>query len=320
MRPSRPRIRRPDHTGADRCWPCTAANLCLLALGCLALAPVSLPASALLAVAGTAAVWLRGYVVPYTPRFAPRLVARLPWDPFSAAAGHPPRARAAPAGPSSGSDRATSGSDRTGSGSSQQASSEGESTPDERDDGSGRAPATLADATVADGEAVLGDLIEAGIADADGDDVRLAATFEERWQTEIGRLRDRSPDGLAAATLAAAPAAEAAESVTDRDRTYVVLSDGTGQPSGEVWLRRPVAVAETAAARALAESADLDPGPRAVAAHGLAIFLDDCPVCETPLAEGKAGGCCGPPRTDAEGHPLRALVCRECRTQFAAFE
>ncbi|WP_415378994.1 hypothetical protein [Halosimplex sp. TS25] len=310
MRPSQSAIRRPAHTGADRCWPCTAVNLGLLAIGCLALAVVSPPVSAVLAIAGAAAIWLRGYLVPYTPQFAPRLVERLPWNPFPAGTGHPPGPRAAPTDSSSGGSRTASG--------------DGRQSTDDDDDAHGgdvdRTPATLADATAADGEAVLNDLVAAGAVRANGDEVRLVDPFEERWQTEIGDLRERSPAALADATLAAAPAASDASAVTERDRAYVVLSDGSGEPAGEVWLRRPVAVAETAAARALAEATDLDPDRRAVAAHGLAVFLDDCPVCETPLSEGKAGGCCGPPRTDAEGHPLRALVCRDCRTQFAAFE
>mgnify|MGYP007008814485 CR=1 FL=1 len=182
-----------------------------------------------------------------------------------------------------------------------------------------RRPATLADATTADGEAVLGHLAEAGVVEAD-DGARVADDFDDRWRTEIERLRGQSPAALATATLAMAPTAAAAEATTESDRAFVVLSDGSGEPAGEVWVRRPVAVAETAAALALADATDLDAGARAVAAHGLSVFLDDCPVCETALDETKAGGCCGPPRTDAEGHPLRALVCPDCRTQFVAFE
>jgi len=182
------------------------------------------------------------------------------------------------------------------------------------------APATLADATTADGEAVLADLIGAGAVDATGDDVRLATDFGRRWQTEIEALEGADPADLAAATLAAAPTASTADAVTERERSYVVLSAGTGDSAGEVWLRRPVAVAETAAARALAATTDLDPERRAVAAHGLSVFLDVCPACDAELTERKAGGCCGPPRTDAEGRPLRALACPDCRTQFAAFE
>ncbi|QLH79606.1 hypothetical protein HZS55_20935 [Halosimplex rubrum] len=181
-------------------------------------------------------------------------------------------------------------------------------------------PATLAEATTADGEAMLADLVEAGVVDATGGDARLAADFDEHRRTAVERLRALPPDDLAAATLAVAPTATSAEAVTEGERTFVVLSDGSSEPAGEVWLRRPVAVAETAAALALAETADLDADRRAVAAHGLSVYLDDCPVCGTDLEARKAGGCCGPPRTDAEGHPLRALVCVDCRTQFVAFE
>jgi hypothetical protein len=205
--------------------------------------------------------------------------------------GAAPQVRAAPADSVSGTDGA--GSDHPG-------------------------PATLADATTADGEAILADLVEAGVVGASGDDARPADRFDDRWKTEIERLRERSPAALATATLAVAPTAAAAEAVTEGDRSFVVLSDGSGDPAGEVWVRRPVAVAETAAARTLAATTDLE--RRAVAAHGLSVFLDDCPVCERALETRKAGGCCGPPRTDAEGHSLRALVCPDCRTQFVAFE
>jgi len=181
-------------------------------------------------------------------------------------------------------------------------------------------PATLAEATAADAEAVLADLVEAGVVDATGDDARPTDGFDERRRAEIERLRALSLEDLAAATLAMAPTATSAEAVTEGDRAFVVCSDGSGEPAGEVWIRRPVAVAETAAALGLAEATDLPADRRAVAAHGLSVFLDDCPGCGTALETRKAGGCCGPPRTDADGHPLRALVCSGCRTQFVAFE
>jgi hypothetical protein len=84
-----PRLRRPEYTGENRCWPCTALNVALVVV---ASAGVGVVAPALGAVAfgvGLALVALRGYVVPYTPRFAPRVVAALPW---SVDVGHPHRA------------------------------------------------------------------------------------------------------------------------------------------------------------------------------------------------------------------------------------
>ena len=319
MRPFQSELVRPEHTGANRCWPCTAMNLALLAAGCLVLAAVSPVASVLLAVVGTAAVRLRGYLVPYTPRFAPRLVQHLPWNPFHVGAGNPQSPGLSPAGRPSGA----SGDGGTGDGATDTgptAANDGEGRSDGRDWRRERTPATLADATTADGEAILSGLVAAGVVAATDEDVHLASAFSRRWQAEIEALRERSPSALADATLAATPTAERARAVTGRDRDYVVLSDGSGAPSGEVWLRRSVAVAETAAVRVLAETTDLDAGSRAVAAHGLAVFLDTCPVCESELLERTAGGCCGPPRTDADGRPLQALVCVDCRTEFAAFE
>jgi hypothetical protein len=72
-------IRRPAHTGANRCWPCTTVNLGVVGLFALWLYRRDRRVASLAAaVIGIAAVAVRGYVVPYTPRFAPRLVAALP--------------------------------------------------------------------------------------------------------------------------------------------------------------------------------------------------------------------------------------------------
>jgi hypothetical protein len=71
-------LRRPEYVGANRCWPCTVLNAGIVCLVGLALAVVSLPVALLALLAGTALIALRGYVVPYTPEFAPRVVAHLP--------------------------------------------------------------------------------------------------------------------------------------------------------------------------------------------------------------------------------------------------
>ncbi len=78
-------IRRSEYTGANRCWPCTSVNLGLVGLFALWLYRRDRRVGALVAAAiGVAAVAIRGYVVPYTPLFAPRLVETLPLpgDPF----------------------------------------------------------------------------------------------------------------------------------------------------------------------------------------------------------------------------------------------
>jgi hypothetical protein len=71
-------LRRPEYVGANRCWPCTVVNAAIVCLVGFSLAVVSLPVGLLAVTVGTALIALRGYVVPYTPEFAPRLVARLP--------------------------------------------------------------------------------------------------------------------------------------------------------------------------------------------------------------------------------------------------
>ncbi|MDS0294638.1 hypothetical protein [Halogeometricum luteum] len=70
-------IRRPDYTGERRCWPCTAVNAALLLVVAVVLWPLSTTVALLTAVGGGALVYLRGYVVPGTPEFAPRVVSRL---------------------------------------------------------------------------------------------------------------------------------------------------------------------------------------------------------------------------------------------------
>ncbi|MFB6152546.1 MAG: hypothetical protein ABEJ40_12145 [Haloarculaceae archaeon] len=72
-------VRRPEYTGDRRCWACTVVNVGILAgtVGVLTVAVHPLAALAVGAV-GLAAIWLRGYLVPGTPAFAPRLVAAVP--------------------------------------------------------------------------------------------------------------------------------------------------------------------------------------------------------------------------------------------------
>ncbi len=74
------RIRRPEYTGENRCWPCTLTNALVLGLLVVAVARRrSRLEATLLGALGATALHYRGYVVPYTPKFAPRLVRRLPF-------------------------------------------------------------------------------------------------------------------------------------------------------------------------------------------------------------------------------------------------
>lgn len=296
-------LQRPAYTGPNRCWPCTVANLALLAvlsvLVAVALPVVGPVAAAVVAAAGLAGIWLRGYLVPYTPRIAPRLVARLPGGVHAGQRDAPDDGRPTDTGGTSIAD--VSREEPDGSGGSN--GSPDEERPD--------------DATT--GEAVLANLVDAGVVEATEDDVALDAEFEVRWQAEMATLRDATTEELAAVTGDVSPTAQEADVVTVRGTTYVVLSDGTGDVAGESWLRRPTAIAETGAARALADTG-VPAEQRPAAADALCLFLESCPVCDEDLAERRAGGCCGPPKRGPDGELLMALVCESCATQFATFE
>lgn len=262
-------IRRPEYTGENRCWPCTVVNATIVAVAAVAVAVLSPLVALALAIGGAGAIALRGYVVPYTPQFAPRLVDRLPeaWNPF----------HTEPIGP------------------------------DE--------PGSLADDVAP--EALLGALVGAGVIDADGDRLHLDGGFRERWREEMRVLRDLTDEKLAAAARDASPVASAGEIVEGRERIYVVLSDGTGDPMAKSWLTRPVAVAETAAVRALSE-APLSRDEATLAAGLLRMFLEECPVCDAPVRETSEAVCCGGGRT-GNRPPRDVLACGECDEQLYTF-
>ncbi|TYT61466.1 hypothetical protein [Natrialba swarupiae] len=145
------RLRQPAHTGTNRCWPCTIANGLLVAtvVVALALARRRLAAS-LVAGVGVAAIGVRGYLVPYTPRFAPQLVDRLPISAFD----H---------------------EDREGG------SLSGITSADETDADSASTPT---------GEDVVTALLEAGVVVPNGDDLALAEPFRQEWHQEMATIRD----------------------------------------------------------------------------------------------------------------------------------
>ena len=76
------RLRQPEHTGENRCLPCTAVNVAIAVVAAAAIAVVAAIELAALALAvSLAAIWLRGYLVPGTPeltkRYLPDRVLRL---------------------------------------------------------------------------------------------------------------------------------------------------------------------------------------------------------------------------------------------------
>jgi len=304
------RLRDPSHTGDRRCWPCTVVNSAVLLVTA---AVVARRRSRLLAVTlgaiGAAAIAVRGYLVPYTPRFAPKLVSYLPGNLFDHDDPAPDRAsrtlgtRSAPAAADSPD------------------SSEKPASPDAPE-----ASGSLGDETEEDaGEAVLAALLDRGVVVADGEAVALDDEFREAWRDEMETLRARDDDALAAALREVAPDEGVVDVVAsgnwsgDDDRWFVV-ADGTGDPAAESWLTRPVAVAEASAVRTLADETDLDATRRAQAAGPLRTLLRACPVCDGPVEETTDVDCCGGPGGTQADAPDDVLACADCDARLYTFE
>lgn len=260
-------VRRTEYTGTRRCWPCTIVNLVVLGLVTAFVAVASIPVALFLITFGCVVIWLRGYFVPYTPRFAPQLTEVLPWDPF-----HPTQ--------------------RTGS----------LATPDDTD-----------------GVAVMQALDEAGVIRSKGEAIELTETFDSSWNDEMRALSSLNDEELMERVLQESPTAVDATIHRQGEKTYIVLTDGSDSAAGEAWLRRPVAIVETAAAKTLRNWAT-DPILRANGAHALGLFLTTCPECGSLVTERPATGCCGPPETGENGEPLQALVCESCDIHYHVLE
>lgn len=274
-------IRRPEHIGDQRCWPCTVVNVAIVCAVALVLGRRRRALGLAVASLGATLVYLRGYVVPGTPAFAPKLVAAspLPDDWFH-------------------TDSPAPGIEREG----------GESG----DEG-------LAGDDDLDGEQLLETLLAAGALTVDGETVDLDPAFAEVWESKMADLADLDTEALADATFAVAHASEASTYDGDGDpHEWVVLSDGSGSFEGRTWLSRPVAIAETAAVNALDGYVD-DEGTRRAAAGPLRMFLQTCPDCGTDLREQSAASCCGG-YTGPKEEPATVLACPDCNLRLYTFD
>lgn len=251
-------IVRPEHTGDNRCYPCTVVNAVGVALVSFLVARRSRFGAVAVALVAGALIWLRGYVIPYTPQFGPQIADRLP-----IAFGH---------GPNDADPSDSIGGDT-------------------------------------DPEAVLTGLFEAGVLVEDGD-LFLAEAFETAWNDRMADLRDLDDAALAANAAAAVPFD--AESGVQGNRLLVAGPH-------DLWLTRPVAIAETAALEALVKWG-VDRETAAKATHPLRTFLYQCPSCAGPLAETTYQNCCGGTR-GVYGHPERSvLACQACGALLFEFD
>lgn len=249
-------LRNPAYTGERRCWPCTVLNAGIVAVGALLVGWWSVVGGLLVAVVGGGLVALRGYVIPYTPQFAPRLVDRLPV-------------------------------------------SFGHSQPD--------ASGSLGEAD--DPEAMLGALLSAGVLTGEAQ-LHLSESFAERWLDEMDTLRDATDSEVAAA---AADAVDfEADSLASGDRLLVAGSQ-------DIWLTRPVAIAETAGIEALV-AAGLDRTTATAAAGPLCMFLPVCPDCEGQVVESSVHNCCGGTKGVYDRPDRDVLACADCESILYTFQ
>ena len=301
-------LRRPSYTGENRCWPCTILNGVVLALliGTL-LARGRKRAALAVGSAGVAGITLRGYLIPYTPRFAPTLAAALPIDVFE----HDQDSRSGSLADADGSAGvSTETADR-------REKIESTETADRQVAHPTEDPASLdvGEDDPAAGEAVLDALLEAGvvrIGESDGA-VELDPAFREAWHEEMATLRTLDLESLAEVATALTPPAVETRVRRGWDGQSVILQAPDARP---VTLQKGVAIAELATARTLEGRVD-DHTARA-AGRPLRSLLEVCPLCGDSVTISQSS-CCGEV-TPLGKQPAKKLVCPSCDVRFFTFE
>lgn len=279
-------VRRPEYTGANRCWPCTYLNAAIVAGLAVVAAVVWLPLAPALLAGGAALIALRGYVIPGTPAFGPKLAPYLPVA-----------FRHGPGGPS-GHEAATDGG------------------PTGNDGGPDGEPAALGEAGTGDddpdGEATMRALLAAGVLVEDGDALVVADGFADAWTAEMAALRELDDDALAAAAAEAAPV-EVTGRASD-DGRWISLSGTT-----TTWLLRVQAIADVAAVRAMADT-DVPETLRARAAEPLRMFVPECPTTGGPVVETTVSNCCGGTSSVYSSPEQHVLACADSEDVVYAFD
>lgn len=289
------RLRRPEYTGENRCTPCTAVNTLLavlLATGAGGLAAAVIPAGSgagpgfavggLVLAAGLASIYLRGYLVPGTPRLTKRYLPNqmLAWF-DKAPASSPATATAAGNNGPAADDPA--------------AAARGESGPDGLVD-----PETL--------------LTRAGAVEPceDRDDLCLTPRFRADLQAAVDELRD-APDRREA-RLAALFDREV--ELTETPNGSWIARDPAADGSGRLdsWVSDGALIADLAAATALDDRMDWGRVPvaqRPAILQPLRSFLDDCPVCggRVAMTEDTVESCC-------RAWDVIAVRCRDCDEHY----
>jgi hypothetical protein len=280
-------VRRPEYTGANRCWPCTYLNAAIVAGLAVVTAVVSPPLAVVVLGGGAALIALRGYVIPGTPAFGPKVAPYLPVE-----------IRHGPGGPGRREPATDGGPGGPG----------GPDGPDGEPSALGAAGAPADD----DGEATMRALLAAGVLVEDGDALVVADGFADAWSAEMAELRELDGDALAEAAADAAPV-EVTGRASD-DGRWISLSGTT-----TTWLLRVQAIADVAAVRAMADT-DVPAEVRARAAEPLRMFVPECPTTGGRVVETTVSNCCGGTSSVYSTPEQHVLACADTDEVVYAFD
>lgn len=290
-------LRRPAHTGENRCWPCTALNTVIAGATAVVLAWLLAPAIGAETAAGLGllgfalalvTIALRGYLVPGTPSLTQRY---LPAWVRSAIHDEP------------GTDDGWESADGAADGPEHGTGERTDSDADEQDV-LGGAPDPAPEAGV-DPEAYLleVDAIREGEAD-----LELTEGFAARIDEELAPLRrDGVTDEALAALLSTTP--ETVEQV-DRSTPAVRVESRIRRWPSEAALLGDLAT-HAALAEAAADWTALPLDQRLDVLRALRSFHEQCPGCGGALApvEDEMDGCC-------TGQTVLIIACQDCEDKL----
>lgn len=313
-------LRQPEYTGENRCPPCTVVNAVIAAVGSVTVGVVASPVAGAVALAvGAAAIWLRGYLVPYTPQLTKRYLPErvLAWfgkaESPTGLTGVDVAANGAAANGTAANGAATNG-----------AAANGTTADDAPGDATGDA---AADDATDDERSVEARLLAAGLLRPAGDDYELAPSFRASWRE---RAASQSPADTAAFRRLVTGERDAGDGPADgdgepgagraddvdpdsvtfdrRDGRFRALIDGR---TAAAWESPAAAAADFAAVPELArrvpdwESSSVPARVELLAA--LRLWLPACPDCggTVSLSRDTVSSCC-------RSVPVAAGTCDDC--------
>ncbi len=323
-------LRAAEHTGENRCVPCTVLNLAIaVAVGVLVAgggrkrgirAPAAIAAGVLTVALATLVIVLRGYLVPGTPwltrTFLPDSMLRRFGKEL-----HPEY------GIMNG-DATTSddNDDHRDDGNDDHGDDGNDDHRDDRDRDRGRSPqAAVDEGSDVNEESDVNEtvpgapfdvearLTAAGVVEAEptGDDLRLVPAFREAWDDRMAHLGDRSDRSELVGQFLEIDLSRL--TLTTSERAVTASVDGT--PKGR-WESETALVADLAADRELSRIVDgwvdVPLRYRSSILQGLRAFLDDCPACGGPVvtSDRPVDSCC-------RNGTVTAVRCADCGTRIA---